>query len=119
MSHPKGKGEPGITDVQEEFTVFVNDKDEGRECTLSRFAGDTKLSGAGCTLRDLDRPKWWPVGTSGGLTRPSADAAPGQPLESIQAWNEQMEELWEKDLGVLVDGGDMTQPRTSCPGLIP
>lgn len=43
----------------------------------------------------------------------------GQPLESIQAWNEQMEEPWEKDLGVLVDGEDMTQPRTSCPRLIP
>lgn len=37
----------------------------------------------------------------------------GQPLESIQAWNEQMEEPWEKDLGVLVDEGlDMTQPKT-------
>lgn len=64
MSHPKGKGEPGITDVQEEFSIFVNDKDEGMEGTISRFAGDTKLSGAGLPLRDLDGLKWWPMGTS-------------------------------------------------------
>lgn len=64
MSHPERKGEPGITDAQGEFNIFVNDRDEGRECTLSRFAGDTMLSGAGCPLRDLDRPKGWPVGAS-------------------------------------------------------
>lgn len=64
MSHQKGKGEPGITDVQEEFSVFFNDKDEGMEGTLSRFAGDTKMSGAGLPLRDLDRLKSWPMETS-------------------------------------------------------
>lgn len=75
--------------------TFVNDTDEGVECTLSKSARDTKLSspldtpkGQDATQSDLDKPEKWAHVNLMRLQQGQVQgAAPGlgQPLVSIMA----------------------------------
>ncbi|KAK4810449.1 hypothetical protein QYF61_004229 [Mycteria americana] len=41
------------------FNISFNDLDDGAECTISKFADDTKLGGVAAIQRDLDRLEKW------------------------------------------------------------